>query len=81
MYVLTPEDRLARGAARHGWVRSPTSYGTYVFWGAGRAYEVEFHDNGRVFEVYRLGNQVTTVDHRWYGGYRGLLAEMRINPA
>jgi len=74
--MLTSEDRLAKGAARHGWRRSPSSYGTWYFDRAGVAFEVEFWDNGTVKEIYRLGNQVTTVDHYLYGGWKVLLAEM-----
>lgn len=77
MFIQTPEDRLAKGAARHGWRRSPSTYGTYYFDRDGEAYEVEFWDNGTVKEIYLLGNQVTTVDHRFYGGYHALLARFK----
>jgi hypothetical protein len=77
MIILTPEDKIARGAARHGWRRSPSPYGTWYFDRAGTAYEVEFWGSGRVKEIYLLGNQVTTVDHYLSGGYGALLARFR----
>lgn len=67
------------GAVVHGWQRRPSTWGTWFFSRGEAAFEVEFWDNGTVKEIYRLGNQVTTVDHAFYGGFKPLLAEMRLS--
>jgi hypothetical protein len=78
--MLTAEDRLAKGAARYGWGRSSSDYGTFYFYCGQAGFEVEFWDNGSVKEMFRLGDQIDTVDHLVTGGYRFLLGFMREHP-